>query len=86
MKKQRSQSKSGVFFDLKVFQPSVTIPCEDKNHFSCLQISWTAWRKMMYGFWITVIAYSVAMLILVYTYQFSNFPGYWTRLGIDEAL
>ncbi|XP_043288582.1 piezo-type mechanosensitive ion channel component isoform X3 [Venturia canescens] len=50
------------------------------------QFSWTAWRKMMYGFWITVIAYSVAMLILVYTYQFSNFPGYWTRLGIDEAL
>ncbi|XP_076388823.1 piezo type mechanosensitive ion channel component isoform X5 [Megachile rotundata] len=50
------------------------------------QISWTVWRKMMYSFWLTVIGYSVIMLILVYTYQFDNFPEYWSYLRIDEDL
>ncbi|XP_054011749.1 piezo-type mechanosensitive ion channel component isoform X2 [Hylaeus anthracinus] len=50
------------------------------------QISWTVWRKMMYSFWLTVIGYSVIMLILVYTYQFDNFPEYWNYLHIDEDL
>ncbi|XP_015433608.1 PREDICTED: piezo-type mechanosensitive ion channel component [Dufourea novaeangliae] len=50
------------------------------------QISWTVWRKMMYTFWLTVIGYSVIMLILVYTYQFNNFPKYWNYLHIDEDL
>ncbi|XP_015610142.1 piezo-type mechanosensitive ion channel component isoform X3 [Cephus cinctus] len=50
------------------------------------QISWTAWRKMIYGFWITVIGYSVIMLILVYTYQFHNFPSYWEYIYIDRDL
>ncbi|XP_048509324.1 piezo-type mechanosensitive ion channel component isoform X2 [Athalia rosae] len=50
------------------------------------QISWFAWRRMMYGFWITVIAYSVIMLILVYTYQFHHFPQYWTYIYINEGL
>lgn len=50
------------------------------------QISWTVWRKMMYPFWLTVIGYSVIMLILVYTYQFHNFPEYWNYLHIDENL
>ena len=41
----------------------------------------------MYSFWITVIGYSVIMLILVYTYQFHNFPKYWKYyLHIDEDL
>ncbi|CAL1685706.1 unnamed protein product [Lasius platythorax] len=50
------------------------------------QISWIAWRRMMYGFWVTVIGYSIIMLILVYTYQFQNFPKYWEYLGIDQDL
>ncbi|XP_043265377.1 piezo-type mechanosensitive ion channel component [Colletes gigas] len=50
------------------------------------QVSWTVWRKMMYPFWLTVIGYSVIMLILVYTYQFDNFPEYWNYLHIDEDL
>ncbi|KAK0162943.1 hypothetical protein PV327_006669 [Microctonus hyperodae] len=50
------------------------------------QISWAGWRKMMFSFWITVIAYSVVMLILVYTYQFPNFPVYWSYLHIDDDL
>ncbi|XP_026827290.1 piezo-type mechanosensitive ion channel component isoform X4 [Ooceraea biroi] len=50
------------------------------------QISWIAWRRIMYGFWLTVIGYSIIMLILVYTYQFKNFPSYWEYLGIDQDL
>ncbi|XP_043673451.1 piezo-type mechanosensitive ion channel component isoform X7 [Vespula pensylvanica] len=50
------------------------------------QISWLVWRKVMYTFWITVIGYSVIMLILVYTYQFQNFPEYWNYLGINKQL
>ncbi|XP_078033569.1 piezo type mechanosensitive ion channel component isoform X1 [Augochlora pura] len=50
------------------------------------QMSWSLWRKMMYTFWLTVIGYSVIMLILVYTYQFDNFPEYWNYLHIDEDL
>ncbi|KAL0119117.1 hypothetical protein PUN28_009604 [Cardiocondyla obscurior] len=50
------------------------------------QISWIAWRKMMYPFFVTVIGYSIIMLILVYTYQFQNFPDKWEYLGIDQDL
>ncbi|XP_075212450.1 piezo type mechanosensitive ion channel component isoform X3 [Lycorma delicatula] len=41
------------------------------------QLSWTLWRKMMYGFWLTVIIYSMLILVLTYTYQFDNFEKYW---------
>ncbi|KAJ8687309.1 hypothetical protein QAD02_023103 [Eretmocerus hayati] len=50
------------------------------------QMSWTIWRKMMYGFWIAVIGYSVVMLILVYTYQFPHFKDYYEDLHIPEAI
>lgn len=41
------------------------------------QISFRAWRKMMFGFWLTVIVFSMAILVMVYTYQFKNFDIYW---------
>ncbi|CAM1300366.1 Uncharacterised protein PB.3432, partial [Pycnogonum litorale] len=41
------------------------------------QISYKWWRKLMYGFWLTVIVYSMLVLILIYTYQFEHFPDYW---------
>lgn len=41
------------------------------------QISYQLWIKVMYGFWLTVIIYSMLVLILIYTYQFENFPHYW---------
>ncbi|XP_023248310.1 piezo-type mechanosensitive ion channel component isoform X2 [Copidosoma floridanum] len=50
------------------------------------QISWVAWKKMLYGFLVTVIGYSVIMLILVYTYQFPQFPEYWhqyLKISVD---
>ncbi|XP_051158273.1 piezo-type mechanosensitive ion channel component-like isoform X4 [Leptopilina boulardi] len=50
------------------------------------QISWKAWRRMMYSFWIAVIGYSIIMLILVYTYQFENFPSYWEYIYVNKEL
>ncbi|GLG96580.1 Piezo-type mechanosensitive ion channel component [Gryllus bimaculatus] len=50
------------------------------------QLSYAAWRKFLYGFWITVIIYSLAILVMVYTYQFDNFDTYWARMGISETL
>ncbi|PSN54799.1 hypothetical protein C0J52_01988 [Blattella germanica] len=51
------------------------------------QLSYQAWRKFMYGFWLTVIIYSMSILVLIYTYQFDSFPSYWTDyLGISLEL
>ncbi|VVC24089.1 Hypothetical protein CINCED_3A012133 [Cinara cedri] len=41
------------------------------------QLSWVLWRKIMYGFWLTVIIYSMLILVMTYTYQFDNFKTYW---------
>ncbi|XP_075554708.1 piezo type mechanosensitive ion channel component isoform X2 [Dermacentor variabilis] len=41
------------------------------------QVSYQLWIKVMYGFWLTVIIYSMLVLILIYTYQFEKFPHYW---------
>ncbi|XP_050309997.1 piezo-type mechanosensitive ion channel component isoform X2 [Anthonomus grandis grandis] len=43
------------------------------------QLSFTIWRKMMFGFWLVVIIFSMLVLVLTYTYQFDNFPEYWTE-------
>lgn len=41
----------------------------------------------MYGFWLTVIIYSMLVLILIYTYQFEGFPYYWeTYLLISKEM
>ncbi|XP_053696010.1 piezo-type mechanosensitive ion channel component isoform X3 [Sabethes cyaneus] len=51
------------------------------------QFSFKIWRKMMYAFWLTVIVYSMSILVLVYTYQFDKFPLYWTEyLKISDTL
>lgn len=41
------------------------------------QLSYSAWRNFLYGFWLTVIIYQMFVLVLTYTYQFDNFPEYW---------
>ncbi|XP_060518446.1 piezo-type mechanosensitive ion channel component [Cylas formicarius] len=43
------------------------------------QLSFTIWRKMMFGFWLIVIIFSMMVLVMTYTYQFDNFPDYWTE-------
>ncbi|CAC5396646.1 PIEZO1_2 [Mytilus coruscus] len=52
------------------------------------QLSYRLWRLTMFLFWWIVIIYSMAVLIILYTYQFSDFPMYWkngTHLS-DEVL
>ncbi|KAL3858640.1 hypothetical protein ACJMK2_008907 [Sinanodonta woodiana] len=41
------------------------------------QLSYTFWRLMMFIFWWVVIVYSMTILIILYTYQFKDFPNYW---------
>ncbi|XP_077542526.1 piezo type mechanosensitive ion channel component isoform X4 [Haemaphysalis longicornis] len=51
------------------------------------QASYQLWIKVMYGFWLTVIIYSMLVLILIYTYQFEKFPYYWaTYLHIPNEI
>uniref|UniRef100_A0A182VUH8 Piezo-type mechanosensitive ion channel component n=1 Tax=Anopheles minimus TaxID=112268 RepID=A0A182VUH8_9DIPT len=50
------------------------------------QFSFRAWRRVMFTFWLTVIMYSMAILILVYLHQFEQFPGYWAAIGISKDL
>lgn len=51
------------------------------------QFSYHIWRRIMYGFWLTVIVYSMVVLILIYTYQFENFEKYWSEyLHVSERI
>ncbi|XP_049282322.1 piezo-type mechanosensitive ion channel component isoform X9 [Anopheles funestus] len=50
------------------------------------QFSFRVWRRVMFTFWLTVIMYSMAILILVYLHQFEQFPGYWAAIGISKEL
>ncbi|KAL8575931.1 hypothetical protein ACOMHN_027329 [Nucella lapillus] len=43
----------------------------------CFQVSYPLWRAMMFLFWWVVIVYSMGVLIIIYTYQFEQFPSYW---------
>lgn len=52
-----------------------------------LQWSFKLWRKIMYTFWVVVIGFAMLTLIMIYTYQFEGFSGYWQKyLKIDEDL
>uniref|UniRef100_A0A915E8J2 Piezo-type mechanosensitive ion channel component n=1 Tax=Ditylenchus dipsaci TaxID=166011 RepID=A0A915E8J2_9BILA len=49
------------------------------------QISFPKWRKMMYTFWMVMIAYCLFLLTLLYTYQFHGIPElYAEQLGLEE--
>ncbi|GAB1603265.1 piezo-type mechanosensitive ion channel component 1-like isoform X5 [Argonauta hians] len=51
------------------------------------QVSYTLWRFTMYIFWWVVIIYSMAVLCIVYTYQFSQFPEYWRNsTGLSQEM
>ena len=55
--------------------------------FDFLQLSYGAWRKMMYGFWLTVIVYSMLVLVGIYIYQFEYVPQYLSNYtGIPDQL
>ncbi|XP_029464485.1 piezo-type mechanosensitive ion channel component 1 isoform X2 [Rhinatrema bivittatum] len=41
------------------------------------QVYYTLWRKLLKVFWWLVVAYTMLVLIAVYTFQFEDFPMYW---------
>ncbi|XP_030060451.1 piezo-type mechanosensitive ion channel component 1 [Microcaecilia unicolor] len=44
---------------------------------SLFQVYYTLWRKLLKVFWWLVVAYTMLVLIAVYTFQFEDFPMYW---------
>ncbi|XP_057170606.1 piezo-type mechanosensitive ion channel component 1 isoform X3 [Ursus arctos] len=52
------------------------------------QVYYSLWRKLLKLFWWLVVAYTMLVLIAVYTFQFQDFPSYWRNLtGLtDEQL
>lgn len=45
-----------------------------------LQVYYSLWRKLLKVFWWLVVAYTMLVLIAVYTFQFQDFPAYWRNL------
>ncbi|XP_074142306.1 piezo-type mechanosensitive ion channel component 1 isoform X2 [Sminthopsis crassicaudata] len=52
------------------------------------QVYYSLWRKLLKMFWWLVVAYTMLVLIAVYTFQFQDFPMYWRNLTgfTDEQL
>uniref|UniRef100_A0A673C536 Piezo-type mechanosensitive ion channel component 1 n=1 Tax=Sphaeramia orbicularis TaxID=375764 RepID=A0A673C536_9TELE len=52
----------------------------------CLyQLYYSLWRRLLKIFWWLVVAYTMLVLISIYTYQFEDFPGYWRNFtGFTE--
>ncbi|CAK6978962.1 piezo-type mechanosensitive ion channel component 1, partial [Scomber scombrus] len=52
----------------------------------CLyQVYYPLWRRLLKLFWWLVVAYTMLVLISIYTYQFEDFPGYWRNFtGFTE--
>ncbi|XP_013363415.1 PREDICTED: piezo-type mechanosensitive ion channel component 1 isoform X3 [Chinchilla lanigera] len=52
------------------------------------QVYYSLWRKLLKVFWWFVVAYTMLVLIAVYTFQFQDFPAYWRNLTgfTDEQL
>lgn len=42
-----------------------------------LEVYYSLWRRLLKAFWWTVVAYTMVVLIAIYTFQFEDFPGYW---------
>ncbi|MGH0126155.1 UNVERIFIED_CONTAM: hypothetical protein FKN15_026124 [Acipenser sinensis] len=52
----------------------------------CLyQVCYALWRRLLKVFWWLVVAYTMLVLIAVYTFQFEDFPTYWKNFtGFTE--
>lgn len=44
---------------------------------SLLQASFGFWRIMLFVYWMILSAFSIAVLLAVYTYQFADVPRIW---------
>lgn len=45
-----------------------------------LQVYYSLWRTLLKAFWWLVVAYTMLVLIAVYTFQFEDFPAYWRNI------
>ncbi|XP_071237733.1 piezo-type mechanosensitive ion channel component 1-like isoform X1 [Salvelinus alpinus] len=52
----------------------------------CLyQVYYSLWRRLLKVFWWLVVAYTMLVLITIYTFQFEDFPAYWRNFtGFTE--
>ncbi|KAK6294666.1 hypothetical protein J4Q44_G00354960, partial [Coregonus suidteri] len=52
----------------------------------CLyQVYYSLWRRLLKAFWWLVVAYTMLVLITIYTFQFEDFPAYWKNFtGFTE--
>ncbi|XP_040838170.1 piezo-type mechanosensitive ion channel component 1 [Ochotona curzoniae] len=52
------------------------------------QVYYSLWRRLLKAFWWLVVAYTMLVLLAVYTFQFQDFPAYWRNLTgfTDEQL
>ncbi|KAL2088481.1 hypothetical protein ACEWY4_015380 [Coilia grayii] len=49
------------------------------------QVYYSLWRRLLKVFWWLVVAYTMLVLITIYTFQFEDFPGYWKNFtGFTE--
>ncbi|XP_006868752.1 PREDICTED: piezo-type mechanosensitive ion channel component 2 [Chrysochloris asiatica] len=51
------------------------------------QVHYEWWRRILKYFWMSVVIYTMLVLIFIYTYQFENFPDLWksiTGLKIEK--
>ncbi|RMC15580.1 hypothetical protein DUI87_07781 [Hirundo rustica rustica] len=49
------------------------------------QVHYEWWRKILKYFWMSVVVYTMLVLIFIYTYQFESFPGLWKNMtGLDD--
>ena len=46
---------------------------------------YSLWRRLLKVFWWLVVAYTMLVLITIYTFQFEDFPAYWKNFtGFTE--
>nr|XP_014343966.1 PREDICTED: piezo-type mechanosensitive ion channel component 2 [Latimeria chalumnae] len=49
------------------------------------QVCYDWWRRILKYFWMSIVVYTMFVLVLVYTYQFESFPRLWSNMtGMEE--
>lgn len=78
-------------YSVPLIKPGAYMSLFFPNHFSVffcflyfplsdLQVHYEWWRKILKYFWMSVVIYTMLVLIFIYTYQFENFPGLWQNM------
>ncbi|XP_069072569.1 piezo-type mechanosensitive ion channel component 2 isoform X3 [Pleurodeles waltl] len=49
------------------------------------QVHYEWWRRILKYFWMSVVVYTMLVLVFIYTYQFKSFPPLWMNMtGLDK--